>query len=139
MKKFLFLVLIFTVTNSLQAQHVDTIITDNNKNAISYKFILEYGTSMGIKHYYEKWQYGEEMRTNFSWFGLSLTAINNIAFYDRFLLGIGGGIEYRSFFIAIPLEIGATCFLNFRYYFNKPAKTVIPMLNMAIGENGKRI
>jgi len=138
MKNFLFLVLIFIVINSLQAQQevnqkLDTIGIKNNRNMISYKLILEYGMSTGIERYYYKWQYGEEMGVAFSWQGLSLTAINNISFKDRFLLGIGGGLEYRSFFIAIPLEIGATCFLNFRYYFNKPAKMVIPMLNVAIG------
>ena len=133
MKKFLFLVLIFTVTNSLQAQHVDTIITDNNKNAISYKLILEYGVSTGIERYYDKWQYGEELRTAYSGLGLSLITINNIAFYDRFLLGIGVGIEYRSIMIAFPIELAGTCFLNFRYYFNRPEKVLTPMLNIAIG------
>jgi hypothetical protein len=138
MKKFLFLVLIFTVTNSLQAQRevnqkMDSIAVESNRSTISYKLILEYGMSTGIERYYYKWQYGEEMRTAYSGFGLSLTAINNIAFYDRFLLGIGGGIEYRSFMIAFPMELAGICFLNFRYYFNKPDRVLIPMLNIALG------
>ena len=58
MKKFLFLVLFFTVANSSQAQQgaEDTIVTANNGNKVSYKLILEYGLSTGIKHYYDKWQ-----------------------------------------------------------------------------------
>jgi hypothetical protein len=58
---------------------------------------------------------------------------HNIDFKDKFLLGIGGGLEYRSVLFGIPKELAGMCFLNFRYYFNKPEKIVSPMLNMAIG------
>lgn len=120
------------VSTSVQEenQKLDTIPIEHKIKAVSYRLILEYGFYSGIvRNYY----YGE-METRFSWLGLSLTAINNISFKDKFLLGIGGGFEYRSFYIAIPIEIGATCFLNFRYCFNKFAKrSLIPMLNIAIG------
>ena len=116
-----------------EEQKSDTIIIEKNRNEIDYKLILEYGLSTGIKRYYYKWEYGEEMRTVYSGLGFSLTAINNIAFNNRFLLGIGGGIEYRSLVMVFPMELSGICFLNFRYYFHKPEKVVIPMLNIAIG------
>jgi hypothetical protein len=94
---------------------------------------LEYGISSGIERYYNKDKYGEELKTVFGRAGLSLTAINNIAFNNKFLLGIGGGLEYRGIAIVFAKELGGTCFFNFRYYFNKPEKIVIPMLNIAIG------
>ena len=126
--------LIFTVTNCLQAQEgVNTTIVKNNKNVTSYKLILEYGASTGIEHYYYKGENIEEIGTKYSGFGFSLTAVNNIAFYNKFLLGIGGGIEYRSFMITSPMELSGTCFFNFRHYFNKPDRVLIPMLNIAIG------
>jgi len=144
MKKFLFLVLIFTVINSLQAQQevnqkMDSIAVESNKSTISYKLILEYGGSTGMERYYYKnknyYNKGdrEAIRTAYSRMGLSLTAINNIAFHDRFLLGIGGEIEYRSLLIVFPAELAGSCFLNFRYYFNKPNRLLIPMFNIAIG------
>ena len=124
-----------SVQENVQEENLklDTIAVKNNKSTISYKLILEYGFSTGIERYYYKGQYIEEMGVSYSGWGLSLTAINNIAFNDRFLLGIGGGIEYRSFMIAFPMELAGTCFFNFRYYFHKPEKIVIPMLNIAIG------
>jgi hypothetical protein len=112
---------------------LDSIAVVSNRSTISYKLILEYGVSTGIERYYYKGTNIEEMRTVGGRVGLSLTAINNIAFYDRFLFGIGGGIEYRTFMIAFPMELAGTCFLNFRYYFNKPDRLLIPMLNIAIG------
>jgi hypothetical protein len=111
----------------------DSMAVKSKKSRVSYKLILEYGLSTGIERHKNKWQYEEEMSTVYSGMGLSLTAINNIAFHDRFLLGIGGGIEYRSFIILFPMELAGTCFLNFRYYFNKSEKKVIPLLNVAIG------
>ena len=122
---------VFTPTQE-NNQELDTTAVENKKKDISYKLILEYGGSTGIERYYYKGADIEEMRTKYSWLGISLTAINNIAFKDRFLLGIGGGLEFRAYVI-FPKELGATCFLNFRYYFNKSAKVVIPMLNIAIG------
>jgi hypothetical protein len=35
--------------------------------------------------------------------------------------------------IAFPMELAGMCFLNFRYYFNKPNSVLIPMLNIAMG------
>ena len=103
----------------------------NEKNAtISYKLILENGWSTGMQHYYSK--SGNEMRTRYSWLGLSINAINNIAINNKILLGIGGGIEYRSYF-GIPLELAGIYYVNFRYYFEKPDKIVIPMINAAVG------
>ena len=114
-------------------QNLDTITVKNSKSAIFYKLILEYGMSLGIERYYYKDEYGEEMGVFFRGPALSLVAINNISFNDRFLLGIGGGLEYRTLLVVFPIELAGVCFLNFRYYFNKPEKTVIPMLNIAIG------
>lgn len=112
-------------------QKLDTIATENKK--LSYTLFLEYGVSSGIIHFYHNWENGEEIRTISSALGFSLTAINNIAFNDKFLLGIGGGIEYRTYIILVPEELAGLCFLNFRYYFNKSKKNVTPMLNMAMG------
>ena len=132
--KILFLIVtVLFVQNVLAQEKLDTIAVENCKNAISYKLILEYGSSTGIERHYDKSQYSEAIITSYSLLGLSLTAINNISFNDRFLLGIGIGLEYRSFFIALPKELAGICFLNFRYYLNKPEKTVRPMLNMTIG------
>jgi hypothetical protein len=115
-------------------QKWDTIPIEHNPKAVSYRLILEYGLSSGIERYYHKYSNFEEMETNF-YGGLFLTAINNISFKDKFLLGIGGGLELRAGkLIVIPSEIGATCFLNFRYHFIKSEKrNLIPMLNIAIG------
>lgn len=130
-KIFILLVMGLFVQNVFAQDKLDTIAVENNKNALSYKLFLEYGMSTGRERYYEKSENVEAIRTPFSLFGLSLTAINNIAFNDRFLLGIGCGLEYRSFIF--PKELAGLCFLNFRYYFNKPEKNVRPMLNIAMG------
>ena len=132
--KILFLIAtVLFVQNVFAQEKLDTIAVENNKNAVSYKLILEYGMSSGINRSYYKGENIEEIQTFPSLLGLSLSAINNIAFNDRFLLGIGCGLEYRSLFIAFPKELAGMCFLNFRYYFNKPEKIVRPMLNIAMG------
>ena len=114
-------------------QKSDTNAVEHVKNgsAVSYKLILEFGTSFGIERYYYKGENIEEMRTAFSGFALFPIIINNICFNDRYLLGIGGGLEYRNF--VFPVELAGTCFLNFRYYFSNPKRTVTPMLNIAVG------
>ena len=132
--KILFLIVtVLFLQNVLAQEKLDTNAVENCKNAISYKLILEYGSSTGIERHYDKSQYSEAIITSYSGWVLSLTAINNIAFNDRYLLGIGGGLEYRSFMIAIPMELSGMCFLNFRYYFSNSKRTVTPMLNIAVG------
>jgi len=132
--KILFLIVtVLFVQNVLAQEKLDTNAVENCKNAISYKLILEYGTSFGIERYYYKGENIEEMRTAFSDFALFPIVINNICFNDRYLLGIGGGLEYRGFMIVFPMELSGMCFLNFRYYFSNPKRTVTPMLNIAVG------
>ena len=143
MKKYVLIVCITMCTNFIFAQELektqnvhqklDTNVVENDKNAVSYKLILEGGFSTGIEHFYYKDRYEEKLRTRHSWLGVSLIAINNIDVKDRFLLGIGGGLEYRSILLGIPKELAGTCFFNFRYYFNEPEKIVRPILNIAIG------
>jgi len=110
----------------------DSVIVENKIKEVSYKLILEYVVSYGAVRNV-KGEYNEVLETEISWLGVSLTAINNIAFSNSFLVGIGGGLEYRSLILAFPMELVGTCFLNFRNYFIKPEKKLVPMVNLAIG------
>ena len=110
----------------------DSVIVENKIKEVSYKLILEYGVAFGgVRNV--KGEYNEVVETEISWLGVSLTAINNIAFSNSFLIGVGGGLEYRSFMLAIPMELVGTCFLNFRNYFTRPEKKLVPMVNLSIG------
>jgi hypothetical protein len=123
---------VFCQKNQSENPKSDTVIIEGKMKEVSYKLIVEYGVSYGAVRS-TKGEYSEEVSTDISWSGISLTAINNIAFSNSFLIGIGGGLEYRSFFLVFPMELVGTCFLNFRNYFNRPEKKLTPMVNLSIG------
>jgi hypothetical protein len=126
MKKSIFFVLLATLLtcSSAFAQSGSTQTNPTPKN-LSYNFIMEFGNYLGNNT-----------------FGFTGVAINSLSLKDRNLIGIGVGYEANisndyyydvSNYYTIDNETIIPIFFNFRHYFDRPEKTVKPLVNFAVG------